>query len=71
MSCPICERGVPLGVVAERPTTWITSEDPAATRGFAHVYARYRGDRFAGGPLDSRRARVANVSLDELRDALA
>jgi diadenosine tetraphosphate (Ap4A) HIT family hydrolase len=33
VSCPICERGGPLGILVERSTTWITSEARAATRG--------------------------------------
>jgi diadenosine tetraphosphate (Ap4A) HIT family hydrolase len=37
----------------------------------AHVYARHRGDRFVGGPIDNRLDPVANVELDELRRALA
>ncbi|HEX5448963.1 MAG TPA: HIT family protein [Gaiellaceae bacterium] len=37
----------------------------------AHVYARYRGDRFVGGPVDNRAAPIANVPLDELRRALS
>jgi diadenosine tetraphosphate (Ap4A) HIT family hydrolase len=36
----------------------------------AHIYARYRGDRFVGGPVDNRLDPVENVSLDELRAAL-
>ena len=125
--CPICLRGQPLGVLIERPRTWITSDERAATRGYlcvvsrrhviepyqlvgdereafwedilfaaerlarlvgpqkvnyeihantlahlhAHIYARYRGDRFVGGPIDNRLDPVENVSLDELRAALA
>jgi diadenosine tetraphosphate (Ap4A) HIT family hydrolase len=125
-SCPICLRGQPLGVLVERATTWITSDQSAATRGYicvvnkrhvvepyeligaeraafwddllfaadrlarlvgpqkvnyeihgntlphlhAHIYARYRGDRFIGGPIDNRLQPVANVSLDALRAAL-
>jgi diadenosine tetraphosphate (Ap4A) HIT family hydrolase len=124
--CPICRRGHPLGVLVERPTTWITSDARAATRGYvcvvakrhvvepyeleaeertgfwedvlfaaerlarllqpqkvnyeihgntlahlyAHIYARYRGDRFVGGPVDHRLAHVENIALDELRVAL-
>ena len=32
----------------------------------AHIYARYRGDRFVGGPVDNRLDPVENLSLDEL-----
>jgi diadenosine tetraphosphate (Ap4A) HIT family hydrolase len=125
--CPICRRGRPLGVLLERPATWITSDARAATRGYlcivskrhvlepyeldqderaafwedvlfaaerlaglvrpiklnyeihgntlahlhAHVYARYRGDRFVGGPIDNSHEFVANVPLDDLKQALA
>ena len=124
--CPICLRGHPLGVLVERPTTWITSDARAATLGYlcvvakrhvvepyelnaterstfwedvlfaaerlarllrpqkvnyeihgntlahlhAHIYARYRGDRFVGGPVDNRLDTVENASLNELRAAL-
>ncbi len=124
--CPICLRGHPLGVLVERETTWITSDERAATRGYlcvvskrhvvepyelvgteregfwqdvlfaaerlarllqpqkinyeihgntlahlhAHIYARYRGDRFVGGPVDNRRDTVENASVDELRAVL-
>lgn len=124
--CPICVRGRPLGVLAERATTWITSDARAATRGYlcvvskhhvlepyelvdsareafwedvlfaaerlaglvepqkinyeihgntlahlhAHIYARYRGDRFVGGPVDNRLEPVENVPLAELKAAL-
>lgn len=125
-SCPICERGHPLGVLVERPASWVTSDTRAATRGYlcvvakrhvvepyelvgseraafwedvlfaaerlarvvrpqevnyeihgntlphlhAHVYARFRGDRFAGGPIDNRLHTVDNVPLELLREAL-
>jgi diadenosine tetraphosphate (Ap4A) HIT family hydrolase len=125
--CPICLRGEPLGILLDRPATWITSDARAATRGYlcvvskrhvlepyqlgakdragfwddvlfaaerlagllrpikvnyeihgntlahlhAHVYARYRGDRFVGGPIDNGRELVANVPLDDLKRALA
>jgi len=125
--CVICRRGGPLGVLVERPTTWITSDRLALTRGYlcvvarrhvlepfeldpaeraafwndllvaaerlaalvapvkvnyeihgnslahlhAHIYARYRGDRFVGGPIDSRLPLVDNVPLDDLRRALS
>ena len=36
----------------------------------AHIYARYRGDRFVGGPVDNRRDTVENASVDELRAVL-
>jgi diadenosine tetraphosphate (Ap4A) HIT family hydrolase len=124
--CVICRRGHPLGVLVERPATWITSDRSTVTRGYlcvvarrhvlepyeldgaeraafwedvlfaaerlaglvaatkvnyeihgnslahlhAHVYARYRGDRFVGGPIDSRFPLVDNVPLDDLRRAL-
>jgi diadenosine tetraphosphate (Ap4A) HIT family hydrolase len=124
--CAICLRGQPLGVLLERPTTWITSDHRAVTHGYlcvvnkrhviepyellgeeraafwddvlfaaerlarrlepqkvnyeihgntlphlhAHIYARYRGDRFVGGPVDNRLDPIENVSLDELRAAL-
>ncbi|HET7045345.1 MAG TPA: HIT domain-containing protein [Gaiellaceae bacterium] len=126
-SCSICERGAPLGILVERPTTWITSDERAVVHGYlcvvakrhvvepyelegeeraafwedvlfaaerlarlldptkvnyeihgntlahlhAHVYARFPGDRFAGGPIDNRADPVANVPPDELRAALA
>jgi diadenosine tetraphosphate (Ap4A) HIT family hydrolase len=126
-ACEICLRGEPLGVVVQRPTTWITSDDRALSRGYlcvvakrhvvepfelggreraafwedvlfaaerlaslvrpikvnyeihgnslahlhAHVYARYRGDRFVGGPIDSRLELVENVPLADLRRALS
>jgi diadenosine tetraphosphate (Ap4A) HIT family hydrolase len=125
--CAICRRGRPLGVLVERPATWITSDRLALTRGYlcvvarrhvlepyeldraergafwedvlfaaerlaglvtpikvnyeihgnslahlhAHIYARYRGDRFVGGPIDSRLPLVDNLPLDELRRALS
>jgi diadenosine tetraphosphate (Ap4A) HIT family hydrolase len=124
--CAICLRGHPLGVLLERPTTWITSDHRAVTRGYvcvvnkrhvvepyelfgdertgfwedvlfaaerlarqlepqkvnyeihgntlahlhAHIYARYRGDRFVGGPIDNRLDPVENASLDVLKAAL-
>lgn len=124
--CSICLRGHPLGVLAERPTTWITSDLRSVTFGYlcvvnrrhvvepyelvgqeraafwedvlfaaerlaqllapqkvkyeihgntvahlhAHIYARYRGDRFVGGPIDARMEPVENASLDRLRAAL-
>jgi diadenosine tetraphosphate (Ap4A) HIT family hydrolase len=37
----------------------------------AHVYARFRGDRFIGGPIDNRLEPVDNVPLDEFRRALS
>lgn len=37
----------------------------------AHVYARFRRDRFVGGPIDNRLEFVDNVPLDALREALA
>jgi len=37
----------------------------------AHVYPRFRGDRFVGGPIDNRVDYIDNVPLDELRAALA
>jgi diadenosine tetraphosphate (Ap4A) HIT family hydrolase len=126
-TCEICVRGKPLGIVVERPTTWITSDRSAVTRGYlcivarrhvlepyelegaeraafwedvlfaaerlarlvaptkvnyeihgnslahlhAHVYARYRGDRFVGGPIDTRLPLVDNVPLNDLRRALS
>ncbi|HEY7397212.1 MAG TPA: HIT domain-containing protein [Gaiellaceae bacterium] len=126
-ACEICVRGEPLGVVAERPTTWITSDTRTLSRGYlcvvakrhvvepfelvgderaafwedvlvaaerlaalvrpvkvnyeihgnslahlhAHVFARYRGDRFVGGPIDHRLELVENVPLEDLREALA
>jgi diadenosine tetraphosphate (Ap4A) HIT family hydrolase len=124
--CPICATGRPLGVLAERQSTWITSEERTPTRGYlcvvakthvvepfelareeralfwedvlfaaerlaqlvrpakinyeihgntiphlhAHVFARFDGDRFTGGPIDPRREPVDNVPLVDLRRAL-
>jgi diadenosine tetraphosphate (Ap4A) HIT family hydrolase len=36
----------------------------------AHLYARYRGDRFVGGPIDHRFEPVENVPLEALAQAL-
>jgi diadenosine tetraphosphate (Ap4A) HIT family hydrolase len=124
--CPICSGGGPGGVLADRPATWITSEERVPTQGYlcvvakrhviepwelspferdafwadvvfaaervarlvdafkmnyeihgnsiphlhAHVYPRFRDDRFAGGPIDNRLEYVRNVPLAELRQAL-
>jgi diadenosine tetraphosphate (Ap4A) HIT family hydrolase len=124
--CPICAAGKPRGVLAERQSTWITSEARTPTFGYvcvvakphvvepfeldgedralfwedvlfaaerlaelvrprkinyeihgntvphlhAHVFARFEGDRFTGGPIDPRRKPVDNVSLADLRGAL-
>lgn len=126
-TCPICERGEPLGVLVERWFSWITADEKTVTHGYlcvvakrhvvevfdlddeerhgfwedisfaaerlaaaarpqkinielhgntlqhlhAHIYARYRDDRFAGGPIDYRLEPVDNLPLDELRAALA
>jgi diadenosine tetraphosphate (Ap4A) HIT family hydrolase len=126
-ACSICLQGEPLGVLLERPASWITSDTRAITRGYlcvvskrhvvepfelnederqafwddvlfaaerlallvkpvkvnyeihgntlphlhAHVYARFRGDRFVGGPIDNRLEPVDNVPLDEFRRALS
>ncbi len=85
-ACSICERGHPLGVLLERRATW-TAERLARLVGpqkvnyeihgntlphlHAHVYARFRGDRFVGGPIDNRLEPVDNVPLDALREALS
>ena len=37
----------------------------------AHVYPRFRGDRFVGGPIDTHCEPVENVDLATLRRALA
>jgi diadenosine tetraphosphate (Ap4A) HIT family hydrolase len=124
--CPICERGEPLGVLVDRPASWICSDTRAITSGYvcvvakrhvvepfelrgderqefwedvlfaaerlvrlvkptkinyeihgntlphlhAHVYARHRGDRFVGGPIDNRLGPVENVPIEELAKAL-
>ena len=39
-ACPICQRGRPLGVVTESPSTWITTEERVACRGYACVIAK-------------------------------
>jgi diadenosine tetraphosphate (Ap4A) HIT family hydrolase len=127
--CPICLRGRPLGVLAERPHAWLTSGErvpvygyvcvvarrhatepydlPAAERhGFwddvcfaaervarlldpvkinyelhgnslphlhVHLFPRFRGDRFVGGPIDPRVEPVvlAADDLERLAAALA
>jgi diadenosine tetraphosphate (Ap4A) HIT family hydrolase len=38
--CPICQRGRPLGVVGESPSTWITTEERVACRGYACVVSK-------------------------------
>jgi diadenosine tetraphosphate (Ap4A) HIT family hydrolase len=38
--CPICDRGEPLGVLLDRPTTWITSEKQTPTHGYLCVVAK-------------------------------
>jgi diadenosine tetraphosphate (Ap4A) HIT family hydrolase len=38
--CPICERGEPLGLLAQRPTTWITTEREPAAPGYLCVVAK-------------------------------
>jgi len=40
MTCPICDRGAPLGILVERPTTWITSDVEAPGRGYLCVVAK-------------------------------
>jgi diadenosine tetraphosphate (Ap4A) HIT family hydrolase len=37
----------------------------------AHVYPRFRGDRFVGGPIDNSVPSVENLPADTLREALA
>lgn len=39
-ACPICERGEPLGILAERPTTWITTEPVDGVPGYLCVVAK-------------------------------
>jgi len=124
--CPICAGGGPDGVLAERPSTWITSAPRVPLPGYvcvvakhhvvepfelagderhafwddvlfaaerlaarlrpvkvnyeihgntiphlhAHVYPRFRGDRFVGGPIDGRADPVEH-DLDRLREAFA
>lgn len=126
--CPICVRGAPLGVLVERPATWITSGGRVPVKGYvcvvakrhvlepyelppgeraafwedvlfaaervarllqpikvnyhihgnslphlhAHIYPRFRGDRFVGGPIDARVEPVVQApeELDRLRQAL-
>jgi diadenosine tetraphosphate (Ap4A) HIT family hydrolase len=119
--CPICTRGRPRGVLAERPHSWLTSGEevlvtgyvcvvakrhvvepfelpPDERRGFwddvcfaaervarllhpvkmnyelhgnslphlhVHLFPRFRGDRFTGGPIDGRLDPVRQSS-DEL-----
>jgi diadenosine tetraphosphate (Ap4A) HIT family hydrolase len=39
-ACPICARGEPLGVLARRPTTWITTEPDPRAPGYLCVVSR-------------------------------
>jgi diadenosine tetraphosphate (Ap4A) HIT family hydrolase len=39
-ACPICERGEPLGIVGERATTWITTDDAPMSPGYVCVVAK-------------------------------
>ncbi len=126
--CPICARGRPLGVLVERPASWITSGDRVPIEGYvcvvarkhvlepfelpaedraafwedvcfagerlarllrpiklnyeihgnslphlhAYAYPRRRGDRFVGGPIDTRLEPVAQspTEVERLRAAL-
>ena len=36
-ACPICERGAPLGVIAEHPYTWLTSRADPPSPGYVCV----------------------------------
>ncbi len=38
--CPICDRGEPNGILAERPTTWITTDAEPIAPGYVCVVAR-------------------------------
>ncbi len=40
MSCPICERGSPLDVIAELPASWISAPPAAPLPGYACVVAK-------------------------------
>jgi hypothetical protein len=41
-SCPTCERGEPLGPLARRATTWITTEPEPSAPGLLPVTSRRR-----------------------------